>query len=118
MISKKLIAVLLITSFSLTGCGLVETTKEKLGLEQSAEELVTEACALYSKTSTDPSPEAINLLRQAVDKDESYRTLLESMKATSMNYAVLKIANKNPQVTSALILKILETNAYIGTYCK
>jgi len=118
MIPKKLIAVLLVTSFSLTGCGLVETTKEKLGLEQSAEELVAEACALYSKNSQDPGAEAIGLLRQAVDKDESYRTLLENMKATSMNWAVLKIIKNNPQVGSALILKILETEAYIGTYCK
>ena len=102
MISKKLTALLLSASFLLAGCGLVDSTKEKLGLEKSAAELVIEACALYSKNPTNPSADAIELLKQAVDKEESYRDLLENMQSTSLNYEVLKIAKNNPQVASAL----------------
>lgn len=117
MIPKKLIAVLLVTSFSLTGCGLVETTKEKLGLEQSAEELVAEACALYSKTSTNPSRESLELFKQALSKDENYRTLFEKVQSVGVEYALLKTAKGNVQVTTALITRILDSNAYIASYC-
>ena len=117
MFPKKVMIILLVSSFSLTGCGLVESTKEKLGLEQSAEELVSEACALYSKSSTDPSPESIALFKAAVKKDESYRTLFEKVRSIGVEYALLPAAKGNAQVVTALLTRILDSNAYIASYC-
>lgn len=117
MIPKKVMIVLLVATFSLTGCGLVESTKEKLGLEQSAEELVFEACALYSKSSTDPSPEAIALFKAAVKKDESYRPLLEKVRSVGMEYALLSAAKGNAPVVTALFTRILDSDSYIASYC-
>ena len=105
------------TSLSVTGCGLVETTKEKLGFEQSANELVNEACALYATNSTKPSAETIELLKQAVAKDENYRMLLEKVQSISFNFDLLKISKSNTQLNNSLFLKLIDSNAYIATYC-
>lgn len=117
MISKKLLAVLVVTTFALTGCGLVENAKEKLGLEQSAQELVAEACLLYSDSRTDPSQESIELFKQAADKDESLRPLLGKIQSIGVDYALLAAAKGNAQVTVALLTRILDSRALITSYC-
>lgn len=103
---------------TLSGCTLVDKVKIELGMEASAFELVKKGCAQYDKDGLIPGKKAIKFFRDAVDKDDKYRTLFGKVSTVELNHDLAKSAKDNPQVLSVIVNRILENNEYVRSFCK